>query len=193
MRVASREVCIAGITTSQMVRNISFADFSFLSGCRYLLHDRDAKLCAALTGILETVGIQAVKLPARRPNLNAHLERWHRSVKKECLWKMIFFGEASLRRLLSNYVLHFHHERNHQGKENVTLFPKPADRIGESIGSNNNSLAILAGECFKMITRRISTEPLRASTLAKCMARECKVQCLHILFTAHVCEPDRLN
>jgi hypothetical protein len=98
MRVASREVCIAGITTSQMVRNISFADFSFLCGCRYLLHDRDAKLCAALTGILETVGIQAVKLPARRPNLNAHLERWHRSVKKECRWKMIFFGEASLDR-----------------------------------------------------------------------------------------------
>ena len=141
MRVASREVCIAGITTSpdqrwmeQIARNLSFADLGFLNGCRYLLHDRDAKFCAAFTGILETVGIQAVKLPARSPNLNAHLERWHRSVKEECLSKMIFFGEASLRYVLSNYVFHFHHERNHQGKGNIILFPRPGDRVGESTG-----------------------------------------------------------
>jgi transposase len=53
MRVASRQVCIAGITTSpdqhwmeQMARNLSMAEVGFLSGCRYLLHDRDAKFCA---------------------------------------------------------------------------------------------------------------------------------------------------
>ena len=141
MRVASRQVCIAGITTSpdqrwmeQMARNISFADTGFLNGCRYLLHDRDAKFCDAFTGILEAAGIKAVKLPARSPNLNANLERWHRSVKEECLSKMILFGEASLRKVLSDYVLHFHDERNHQGKGNVILFPRPEDRIGESTG-----------------------------------------------------------
>ena len=141
MRVSSRAVCIAGITTSpdkvwmeQMARNISFAEVGFLNGCRYLLHDRDAKFCAAFTEILEAVGIKGVKLPPRSPNLNANLERWHRSVKDECLSKMIFFGEASLRQALSNYVLHFHGERNHQGKGNVILFPRPEDRIGESTG-----------------------------------------------------------
>jgi transposase InsO family protein len=141
MRVASRQVCIAGITTSpdqrwmeQMARNISLADTGFLNGCRYVLHDRDAKFCNAFTGILEAVGIQAVKLPARSPNLNANLERWHRSVKEECLSKMILFGEASLRQALSNYVLHFHGERNHQGKGNVILFPRPEDRVGASTG-----------------------------------------------------------
>ena len=115
-------------------RNMSLADTGFLDGCRYLLHDRDAKFCAAFTGILEAVGIKAVKLPARSPNLNAHLERWHRSVKEECLSKMILFGEASLRQVLSNYILHFHGERNHQGKDNVNPFPRPEDRIGESTG-----------------------------------------------------------
>jgi Integrase core domain len=141
MRVASREVRIAGITTSpdrhwmeQMARNMSFVDVGFLNGCRYLLHDRDTKFCAAFDGILEAVGIKAVKLPARSPNLNANLERWHRSVKEECLAKMILFGEASLRKVLSNYVLHFHSERNHQGKGNVILFPRPEDRVGESTG-----------------------------------------------------------
>ena len=141
MRVASRQVCIAGITSSpdqrwmeQMARNLSFADTGFLNDCRYLLHDRDTKFCAAFDGILESVGIQAVKLPPRSPNLNAHLERWHRSVKEECVSKMIFFGEASLREALSNYVLHFHCERNHQGKDNMILFPRTEDRIGESTG-----------------------------------------------------------
>ena len=115
MRIASRQVCIAGITMSpdqhwmeQMARNISFADEGFLKGCRYLLHDRDAKFCSAFTGILEAVGIKTMKLPARSPNLNANLERWHRSVKEECLSKMILFGEASLRKVLSNYVLHLY-------------------------------------------------------------------------------------
>ncbi len=79
MRVASRQVCIAGITTSpdqqwmeQMARNLSMAEVGLLSGCRYLLHDRDAKFCAAFDSILKAVGIHTIKLPPRSPNLNAH-------------------------------------------------------------------------------------------------------------------------
>jgi putative transposase len=141
MRVASRKVCIAGITTSpdrrwmeQMARNVTLEGEGFLCGCRYLLHDRDAKFCAAFDGILEAVGVRAVKLPPRSPNLNAHLERWNRSVKEEGLSKLIFFGEASLRRALLQYVSHFHTERNHQGKGNVILFPETADRVGQCSG-----------------------------------------------------------
>jgi hypothetical protein len=62
------------------------------------------------------------------------LERWNRSVKEECLSKLILFGEASLQHVLSNYAQHYHAERNHQGKGNVILFPAAADRIGESSG-----------------------------------------------------------
>jgi putative transposase len=50
-------------------------------------------------------------------------ERWVRSVKEECLARFILCGEASLRHALTQYVTHFHHERNHQGKGNVLLFP----------------------------------------------------------------------
>ena len=62
-------------------------------------------------------------LPPRSPNLNAYAERWIRSVKEECLSRLILFGEASLRHALTQYVEYFHHERNHQGKGNVLLFP----------------------------------------------------------------------
>lgn len=141
MRIASRQVCVAGITTcpdkqwmAQMARNLTFDGEGFLCGCRYLLHDRDTKFCAAFDGILKAVGIRAVKLPPQSPNLNAHLERWHRSVKEECLSRLVLFGERSLRHALSQYVSHFHTERNHQGQGNVILFPEPADRIGEGAG-----------------------------------------------------------
>ena len=72
-------------------------------------------------------------LPARSPNLNAYAERWVRSVKQECLSKLILFGERPLRRALQQYVAHYHEERNHQGKQNRLLFPLPNRRAsGES-------------------------------------------------------------
>jgi putative transposase len=46
-------------------------------------------------------------------------------VKEECLAKMILLGEGSLRRALRQYEAHYHEERNHQGKNNVLLFPLP--------------------------------------------------------------------
>lgn len=58
--------------------------------------------------------------------MNAFAERWVKSVKEECLSKLILFGESSLRHALREYVSHFHHERNHQGKDNLLLFPDAA-------------------------------------------------------------------
>ena len=68
--------------------------------------------------------VEPLVLPARSRNLNAYAERWVRSVKEECLCKVILFGERSLRRALKEYVEHYHAERNHQGKGNVLLFPR---------------------------------------------------------------------
>jgi putative transposase len=79
-------------------------------------------------------GVEPVALPPRSPNLNAYSERWVRSVQAECLSKLILFGERSLRRALQNYLVHYHQERNHQGKNNVLLSPevrasRPADAV----------------------------------------------------------------
>ncbi len=68
--------------------------------------------------------------------MNAYAERWVRSVKEEALSKLLLFGEASLRRVLREYLVHFHHERNHQGKGNVLLFPskhEPAPNLDRSV------------------------------------------------------------
>ena len=57
-----------------------------------------------------------------------------RSVKEECLSKLILFGERSLKRALHHYEIHYHHERNHQGKDNLLLFPSQMRRVKEKRG-----------------------------------------------------------
>ena len=68
-----------------------------------------------------TGSVKTLALPPRSPNLNAYAERWVRSVKEECLAKLILLGEGSLRRALRHYEAHYHEERNHQGKNNALL------------------------------------------------------------------------
>jgi hypothetical protein len=92
--------------------------------------NRDAKFCAAFREILRSNGVRPLMLPPHSPNLNAFAERWVRSVKEECLAKVIPFGEPSLRRALNEFVDHYHGERNHQGKENKLLFQRESIRSG---------------------------------------------------------------
>src|SRR4030095_15291583 len=84
------------------------------------------EILCGLRHVLASEGIRSLKLPAHSPNLNAFAERWVRSVKQECLSRLILFGEPSLQRALSEFIAHYHSERNHQGKQNVLLFPAPA-------------------------------------------------------------------
>jgi len=130
IRLESRRIEVAGITRhpneawmKQIARNVTMDEWGFLEGCRYLIHDRDTKFTDSFRAIVKSGHVEPLKLPARSPNLNAYAERWVKSVKEEALSKLILFGEASLRRVLNEYLVHFHTERNHQGKGNVLLFP----------------------------------------------------------------------
>jgi putative transposase len=107
----------------QVARHATMQDTGYLNGCRYLLHDRDKKFCREFRETLAASGVECTPIPARSPNLNAHAERWVRSIKEECLSKLILFGEKSLQRAVTNFLEHYHQERNHQGKDNLSLFP----------------------------------------------------------------------
>jgi len=120
MEVATRRVHFAGCTTSpeeawmkQVARNLTAAEDGFLQAKQYVLMDRDSKFSLAFRTLLEDAGVEPVVLPARSPNLNAHLERFHRSLKAECLERMIFFGEQPLRKAIAEFEEHYHRERNH--------------------------------------------------------------------------------
>jgi len=142
IHLESRRIEVAGITPypnewwmKQIARNVTMDKWGFLEGRRYLIHDRDTKFTDSFRAIVRSNQVEPLKLPARSPNLNAHAERWVKSVKDECLSKFIFFSEASLRRALREYLSHFHQERNHQGKGNVLLFPTTAKGMNRIDGS----------------------------------------------------------
>jgi transposase len=142
IRLESRRVEVAGITQhpneawmKQIARNVTMDEWGFLDNCSYLIHDRDTKYCQSFRDIVESGDVRTLPLPARSPNLNAFAERWVKSVKDECLSKLILFGEASLRRTLREYVVHYHVERNHQGKDNVLLFPVATKAMNHGDGS----------------------------------------------------------
>jgi len=135
--LASRRVEIGGVARqakglwmSQVARNLSDAEEGFLIGKRYLIHDRDPLFTAEFLEILKATGVQSVKLPPRSPNLNAHAERLVRTIKESCLERMILFGEGSVQKAIHEFVLHYHHERNHQGLGNRLILPEQlvADR-----------------------------------------------------------------
>ena len=90
----------------------------FLLGKRFLIHDRDPLFTGAVRDTLAASGVDAVRLPARSPNLNAFAERFIRTIKESCLERLLLIGEGSLRRAIHEFVDHYHYERNHQGLGN---------------------------------------------------------------------------
>jgi len=130
LHLESRRVHIAGVTKhpdQEWMEQIGYSatqeTWGYLHPCRYVLHDRDTRFCSSFRSALASGGVKTNPLPARSPNLNAFAERWVRSVKQECLSKVILFGEKPLLRVLAEYSGHYHSERNHQGKGNRLLFP----------------------------------------------------------------------
>src|SRR5215471_14661352 len=104
MELATRRAQVAGITPhptaafiQQCARQLTDPFDGFLLGKRYLIHDRDTKYTAAFDALLQDSGVEPILLPPRSPNLNAHCERFVRSIKEEALDRMIFLSEDSLR------------------------------------------------------------------------------------------------
>ena len=110
---------------SQIARNLTDSEDGLLRGKRYLIHDRDPLFTPAFLSTLEDTGVQSVRLPPRSPNLNAHAERFVRSIRESCLDRFILFGESSLRTIIQNFVIHYHRERNHQGLDNRPIEADP--------------------------------------------------------------------
>ena len=48
-------------------------------------------------------GKAVIRLPPRTPDLNAYAERFARSIKEECLNRMIFVGQVSLPRAITEF------------------------------------------------------------------------------------------
>jgi putative transposase len=131
IRLSTRKVNIAGIVPEpdgewmkQVGRNLTDCSGGFLIGYRYLIHDRATVFTKEFLSILESGGVNSVRLPPRSPNLNTYSESFVRSIKEECLGRMIPIGEGSLRMAVDQFCEHYHRERNHQGLGNTIIEPE---------------------------------------------------------------------
>ena len=105
---------------AQIARNLAGWE-DFLSKKRTLIHDRDPLFTNQFRRILKAGDIESIRLPPKSPNLNAFAERFVLSIKSACLNRMIFFSEAPLRHAITQYVDHYHLQRNHTGVGNELL------------------------------------------------------------------------
>ncbi len=106
----------------------------FLKDASHLIVDRDTSFRTLRDYLSQNTDTEVVLLPPKSPNLNAFMERWFRSLKSECLNRMIFFGRRPLERAVTEYVEHYHTERNHQRLKNEVIEP------GETTGSENGTI-----------------------------------------------------
>jgi transposase InsO family protein len=129
----SRRVHVAGSTPTpdgrfmaQTARRLTDAVDGFLVGHSVLICDRDSKWTDDFRRIVQSAGVRIVLTPVRAPNANAYAERFVRSIREECLDRLILFGERRLGRALAEFVAHYHGERNHQGLGNELITPAAA-------------------------------------------------------------------
>jgi putative transposase len=136
MELRTRRVNFAGCTTNPneawmktIARELTNYEDGFLKDKKYLIMDREATFSQLFRDFLRNEGVKPVRLPPRSPNLNSHLERFFGSLKSECLYKLILFGETATRRAVQAFLVHYHTERNHQGLGNELIVPmvRPPD------------------------------------------------------------------
>ena len=109
----------------QLARNLTDPGDGFLRTARQLMHDRDPLYTRGFGEILTSGDVEPIRLPPKRPNLNASAERFVRSIKEECLHRVVPLGEGHVRLIVHEDVEHDHRERNHQGLDHQLLQRPP--------------------------------------------------------------------
>jgi putative transposase len=142
--LASRRVQIAGTTAHpddlfmhQVGRTLTTEGEGLLTGHRVLICDRDAKWSALVRARLGDAGIRVAQMPFQAPNANAYAERFVRSIKQECLNRVIPFGERHLRRTMTEYAEHygFAIDRASVGSSTITVGRRDHVAAAKSCGS----------------------------------------------------------
>ena len=145
----TRQVHVAGIAhpvygqwVEQVARNLTDPVDGFLRDMRCLIHDRDPVFTKRFADILASTGVKTLKLPPRSPNLNegpmfgraerdrqhgGGAERFVRSIRDECLRRIVPLGERHLRKIITAYMEHYHRERKHQALDNRLIVPTAAN------------------------------------------------------------------
>ena len=126
MEVGTRRVHILGVTrhptgdwVAQQARNLMYAVGERADGFRFLVRDRDTKFTVSFDAVFAAPGISALRSPPRAPKANAYAERWVSTIRRECLDRILIFGERQLRHVLTEYEHHYNTHRPHRALEQL--------------------------------------------------------------------------
>jgi transposase InsO family protein len=116
-------VLIGGVTAgpgnvtgcAHIARNLTDTREDRDTSIRFLVHDRDKRFGPTFDEVIRAEGIQILPTPWRAPKANAYAERFIRTIRTECLDRLLILGERHLRAVLDTYVDHYNHQRPHRG------------------------------------------------------------------------------
>lgn len=115
---ASSKTTTARLPSADFPRGLVFGYYGLEDrepGIRFLIRDNDKKFTQAFDTVFRSEGIDVISTPYRAPNANSYAERWIRSVREECLDKLLIINPRHLRHVMREYVEFFNTARHHQG------------------------------------------------------------------------------
>jgi hypothetical protein len=148
IEIGTRRVYFAGCTAhpdnawvTQQARQVMWELEDRKPAIRFLIRDNDKKFTDAFNTVFRSEGIDVIPTPYRVPNANAFVERWIRSVRAECVDKLLIISQTHLRRVMREYMTFFNTARPHQGLDQRI----PAPLIGHATIGPVRSRAVLGG------------------------------------------------
>ena len=138
IELGTRRVHVAGVSANpdsawvtQQARNVSYDLADRDTRVRFLIRDRDSKYTSSFDEVFRSDGTKVICTPIRAPKANAFADRWVRTVRTECLDRMLILGRRHLERVLGVYVEHYHRGRPHRGLALATPIG-PEGRMGRA-------------------------------------------------------------
>ncbi len=121
IRLATREVRLVGVTAHadgawmlNMARALTDCDHGFVAGMQYVIMDRDPLFTSQVKTCFRSIDCEPKVLPPHSPNLNAYIERFIGTVRREIGRAIVPLSTEHLSHALAEHIVYYNHERNHQ-------------------------------------------------------------------------------